>query len=327
MSKRKHRRYIPRPQKHKRGGNSRPPSTLHLLEQGSLSDLRQAKETTRKLIDFNWTLYSELALQRSHLEGELTRTLNEAAIKNFTFKHWQRAVRYRYSLHPLSILGSLKDPGGRFNIADIDPARFPQFPALYIASDKDTALQETLGQVPPPKDSALTAQQIALTSSQSQTIVSVSGTLESVIDLREPKRLKDFVDLMADFTLSPDLKQQAKDLGLPEAAIVKTLPQLIDSLLASDWRKFPMEADVPANSQIFGHLVFLAGIDGIVYPSKLTEKDCLVCFPRNFDGTSSFVEMDDMPPEQRVLRRLDSKSWKQSEMTFEEAVKTASNNE
>jgi hypothetical protein len=296
-------------------------SVVHLLEQGTLESIRQAKETTRKLADYNWTLYSELALQRSHIESDLTQALNEATVRNFIFKKWQRAVRYRYSLHPLSILGSLKDPGGRFNVADIDPARFPQFPGLYLAFDKETALQETLGQVPSREGSELTAQEIALTNPQSQTLVSVSGALESVIDLREPKRLKVFIELMKDFKLSSDLKKMAKAIKVPEPTIVQTPTQLVDSLLEPDWRKYPMESDVPANSQIFGHLVFLAGIEGIIYPSKLTKKDCLVSFPKNFEGTSSFVEIDDDPPDIRVPRRLDAETWKISEMSFEETIK------
>jgi hypothetical protein len=266
--KRRQQRFPRRPGKRKPGDEKNGSSVVfHLLEQGTLKDLLEAKETTRKLIDYNWTLYSELALQRSRIESELTQALNQAAVKNFPFQKWQRAVRYRYSLHPLCILGSLKDPGGRFNIANIDPARYPQFPGLYIASDKGTALQETLGQIPPPDGSSLTAQEIALVNPQSETIVSVSGSLESVVDLREPKRLKGFVELMKDFTLSADLKKKAKDLGISESTIVQTPLQLVDSLLEPNWRKYPMESDVPANPQIFGHLVFLAGIDGIIYPS------------------------------------------------------------
>lgn len=321
--KRKHRGPPHRGGRQRAGGASKNGTSVvvHLLEEGTIESLRAAKEASRKLVDYHWNLYSELALQRSKIEAELTRALNEAAVENFSFNKWQRAVRYRYSLHPLCVLGSLKDPGGRFNIADIDPARFPQFPGLYLASDKDTALQETLGQVPPSASSRLFAQDIALMNPQSETIVSVSGKLDGTIDLREPKRLKTFVDLMKDFTLSADLKKMAKDLGIPAPRVLQTPSELIDTLLEADWRRYPMGSDVPANPQIFGHLVFLAGVDGIVYPSKLTSKDCLVCFPRNLTNTSSFVEMDDPTPDNRVPSKLDSQSWKLSEMSFEEITK------
>jgi hypothetical protein len=200
------------------------------LEQGTLRDLRAAKETTQRLIEYGWRVYSELALQRSGIEERLKHALNRAAIGNFSFRGWQRAVRYRYSLHPLCIVGSLKDPGGRFNIGDIDPARFPQFPALYLALDKDTALQETLGQVPPAAGSGLSAQEIALTNPQSVTIVSVSGTLERIIDLRAPERLKAFVELIKDFTISPELKKEARELGVPGPGVVKTPKRLAETL-------------------------------------------------------------------------------------------------
>lgn len=61
----------------------------------------------------------------------LKSSLREVAAP-FEFSAWQRAVKYRYSLAPLSTKGSLVDPGGRFNIGAIDPSRFPLFPALLL---------------------------------------------------------------------------------------------------------------------------------------------------------------------------------------------------
>jgi hypothetical protein len=67
--------------------------------------------------------------------------------------------------------------------------------------------------------------------------------------------------------------------------------------------------DVPTNPQIFGHLVFRAGIEGILYPSVQTKKDCLVVFPNNFALTSSFVELDHPPPSKEVTTRIDRTNW------------------
>ena len=64
------------------------------------------------------------------------------ATDDFSFKSWFRAVKWRYSNHPLCTLGSLKDPGGRFNIGNMNPNLIPQFSALYIAQDKETAEKE-----------------------------------------------------------------------------------------------------------------------------------------------------------------------------------------
>lgn len=85
------------------------------------------------------------------------------------------------------------------------------------------------------------------------------------------------------------------------------------SLLMKNWRAFPMQFDVPANSQIFGHLVYLAGIEGIRYPSKRTGKDCLVAFPRNFSRTGSYIELDDAAPDGVSLKRVDGDNWQDCE--------------
>ena len=79
-----------------------------------------------------------------------------------------------------------------------------------------------------------------------------------------------------------------------------------------------MQWDVPSNSQIFGRLVYDAGIEGILYPSALTGKDCLAVFPRNFANTSSFIVLDDPPPIEKVPTRIDATNWRLSELTFEE---------
>lgn len=75
---------------------------------------------------------------------------------------------------------------------------------------------------------------------------------------------------------------------------------------------------MPSNSQIFGHLVYLAGIEGILYKSKLTEKNCLVIFPSNFVGTESYIALDDDPPHPLVPTRIDETNWKKTEINFHE---------
>ena len=101
-------------------------------------------------------------------------TLRENCLASFEFKNWQRAVKYKYGLHPFSTAGSLCDPGGRFNDGDLNP-NVRQFPALYVATNKDTALQEVFGQSDTGSD--LTSLERALTHPQSETIVSVSAAM------------------------------------------------------------------------------------------------------------------------------------------------------
>lgn len=263
--------------------------------------------------------YAELAHQRNQIQDELKKILIQASRDNYQFERWQRAVKWKYGLHPLSTVGSLTFSGGRFNTGkDVNPA-VPYFPALYLAADKDTALQETLGHVEV-KDSKLSAIELALTNPQSEVIVSVSGQLEKVFDLRAAANLKSFTNKIKGFKLSTALKESAKRLGLDKPRIIQTPRELLDTLLAENWRVAPAIGDVPANSQIFGHLVYQAGIEGILYPSRLSGKDCLAIFPRNFANTSSYIKLDDEPPNAEVPRQIDGTNWRLCELSQKELI-------
>ena len=291
------------------------PSEFFLLDRFSVSDIPKWIELKDQILKFHWDYYGNLAYQRSKIADELGKALLEAAQKSFTFSRWQRVVKYKYALEPLSVQGSLVDPGGRFNIGDTNPSQFPSFPALYIASDKDTALQETLSQKIDPAQEQR-ALDFALANPSSIASVSLSGSLGSVINLGQPERLQPLIDLIKDFSIPNSLKEAARRIGLEEPDLVRTLPKLIDILLEPNWRHWPMQFDVPIASQIFGQLVAKAGIEGILYPSKFTGKDCLVIFPQNFDDVSgSFVQLDDEAPAEAKIRRLDGKVWVELQKT------------
>jgi hypothetical protein len=290
----------------------------YLLERGTLKDMRAAKAKFADLVSYDWSLYFELALQRSQIQDQLKQSLIQTCQSNFEFKNWQRAVKYRYSLHPLSTVGSLSFVGGRFNTGIGVNSEVPSFPCLYIAENKDTALQEHLGQAPVEENCKLTPRELALTNPTSESIVSMSGKMDKVLDLRNVDSVKPFLNLIASFVLSTDLRKQETRLKIEPAKVIMTAEQLIDSLLDPNWRDKPTHGDVPANSQIFGHLVRGAGIEGIVYPSKFTADPCIAIYPQNLRDTDSFVQLDDEPPHPHVSRRLDSASWRVSELSFEE---------
>lgn len=303
--------------------NNRPEELEYLLEKVSPTDINRRKEITKNYLEYQWAYYAELSYQRKQIESEIKSVLNKNSVPNYKFHKWQRAVKYRYSLHPLCTKGSLTDPGGRFNIGDISEQTIPKFPALYIACDKETALQETLGRTSyKTKKSKLSFTELALMNPSSETIVSVSGTLDKVFALTNLKNLKSFSDLIKDFKISNEIKKQAKKLGLQEPILITSPSLLLKSLLDPDWRKASMQSDIPANSQIFGHLVSLAGIEGIVYPSSLNNKRCLAIFPENFVGTSSYIEIDDLPPQPKVSvpTRIDETNWKLTEQDYPEFV-------
>lgn len=295
------------------------PGVPYLLEQGSLQDMRNAKSRTADELKYSWDYYSELALQRSQVQDELTQALIKSCTSNYQFKGWQRAVKWKYSRHPLSAVGSLTYIGGRFNTGVDVNSEVPTFPAIYLARDKDTALQETLGQTKM-KNSRLTPRELALTDPQSEAIVSVSGVLEKVFDLSGSNSLKCFTDLIKNFHFSHGLKASAKNLGLSQPTVIKRPQELLNSLLKNDWRHEPSLYDVPANSQIFGYLVYQAGIEGILYPSKLTGKNCLAVFSRNFNMSSSYIELDDEPPDDKVPRKIDSSNFRLCDFSPNELI-------
>lgn len=291
----------------------------YLLDAGTSESIREIKRITDEQLKYHWDCYAELARQRNIIQDQIKGALLQTC-GGYEFSKWQRAVKYKYSLHPLSVVGSRTFIGGRFNTGSNVNTEVPTLSGLYLAQNKDTALQEHLGQETVPRNSKLTPREIALTNPASETIVSVSGKLDRVFDLTVPGNLKPFVDLIKNFTLSNELKATANKLNVPTPGIIKTAHQLRAALLCHDWRAFPSRYDVPSNSQIFGHLVYSSSIEGILYPSKLTKHPCLVLFPQNFVGTDSYVQLDDDLPHAKIPRRIDAFNWRVSELSTKELL-------
>lgn len=206
--------------------------------------------------------------------------------------------------------------GGRFNNGEDINAEISSFNALYLAIDKDTALQEHLSQSA--KSNLLNAREVALTAPGSETIVSISGKLDSYIDLSDETSLNNIVEIIKSFTISKRLTDLAKELGNETPTVIKSAKALYESLLASNWKVSPAQYDVPANSQIFGSLVREAGIQGILYPSKFTSKNCLVIFPENLQNTVAYIRLDGELPLTNILRELNQHTWKMSELSYDE---------
>lgn len=278
-----------------------------ILESGFVRDIPRSKREYERLLRFHWNFYSELAYQRSQVYETLKAALAEQA-KPFEFEGWQRAVKYKYSLDPLSARGSLTDPGGRFNIGRIDPARFTTFPSLYVASDKKTALAELLGGNARGQD--LTAENLALTKPDSVTVVCIRGEIETALDVADEANLKEFVGLVRNFDLSQSLTQEARRLGIGPLRLTKSPKEMVKELRYTLWRIWPMQFDVPSPSQIFGQIAADAGIEGIIYHSALTSQPCMAIYPQNFLNSASFVELDDPAPVENVPTRIDRTTFR-----------------
>ncbi len=262
----------------------------------------------RALLRYWWDHYSALSYQRNQVEKRLHQALSEACTPNFEFNEWQRIVAFKYSFDPLSTAGSIKDIGGRFNIGSAVNPSIPVFPALYLASDRKTAIEEKYGLVDSDTQE-LSAPERALAATDSVSIVSVSGKLEHVLDIREPASLRGFTNLIKGFKLSPRVHKLGKTLGQGLSEIVTTTAKLDWTLHANNWRAFPRLFDVPSNSQIFGHVAYRAGIEGIVYRSTRSDGNCLVVFPHNFAHTASVVELDGPTPSEDVPSRIDKTTY------------------
>jgi hypothetical protein len=288
----------------------------YLLEKTSPYLINLNKSIHEQKRKYEWDFYSELAYQRERIHKELGEVLNQACLLNFSFENYQRAMRLEYIKNPLSSLGSIKTiPGGRFNICEGLNSNIPSFSALYIASDKETAIREVFGQPfsstekgnPP-----LTSLDFALTRHESMASIRMHGFLEKVIDLEEAQRLEPFINLVKHFSFSESLLKEGQKLGSPPK-IIQTIEELLPRLFENDWRGRPMLYDVPATSQIFGQLVYQAKIEGILYPSKFNGKKCLVIFPENLQySAKSFIEVTDKLPTSHIPKRLDFESWKVS---------------
>ncbi|MFI5343590.1 MAG: RES domain-containing protein [Chlamydiales bacterium] len=280
-------------------------SPLSLLDSFSVDDLDRWELQKDKILRYHWDLYSALAYERRKIAEQLHSALLEASSRSYEFDGWQRQVRYKYSLIPLSPKGSLIEPGGRFNIPSMNPDQITPFPALYIAEDKETTLQEA-GQEKSPTP-GLSSLELSLIRKDSISIVAVSGKLGSIIDLYHPNKLQLFLKLIKKFSVPESLIQTAKTLGIDPPIMVRNLKELVKSLLEPNWRAACMQLDIPASCQIFGQLVVNAGIEGILYPSKFTKKKCLAIFPQNFDSDSFIIVQGDAP--EHVIPRLDADLW------------------
>lgn len=139
--------------------------SLTQLEQFSEVSLRQWRNSAKNLTELQTALFFGLELERQRHSQALVEAIRENLKQGQPFDRWARIVDYRYSLAPLSVAGSVKGNGGRFNMgAALNPAAFPPFPALYIAENYQTAFRERFASDPTSGAHGLSADEIALRS-------------------------------------------------------------------------------------------------------------------------------------------------------------------
>ncbi len=280
-----------------------PRNDPYLLDEFSHQDLRTWKRSSELLNEYRVKQFYELESLRELHKPELSEALRKHGQVDISVDGWARIVNFQYSSEPLSTTGSLLH-GGRFNIGkDLDPSRFPPFPALYIAERYETAYAERFGS--PPVGSGLQPHELALRDSKSFLNVALTGHVNGLFDLRDKKQLRDFCSIIAKFQMGQELRLLAKRLGMRGPLLVGT-PKDLHSSLLGNWRDMPVQYNLPSNSQVFARFLQQAGYEGVLYPSTRGNGLCVALFPNQLSGSDTHVELADKAPPEVSVTRLDS---------------------
>jgi hypothetical protein len=180
--------------------------------------------------------------------------------------------------------------------SDIDPLRFPAFPALYLAENFETAFREYHGL---PKDSCidgLRSDELNLADPGCWTALQVTGRIDKAFDLTTGGNLEDVCRILARFKPFARVRRMAGRVGTPALASVGTPNGLLKTLMETSWKSWPVHFAVPANSQVFAQLVVEAGFEGILYRSAKGAGKCLAVFTRRLGNSGSRIALHGRSP-------------------------------
>lgn len=283
--------------------------TRVLLDEFTVVDLRSWQKLADDHDKYHVQLFYHLeGLRRLH-HDEILEALQASKPVSLKMNNWARIVGYKYSLDPLSAAGSLVS-GGRFNIGrDLNPSQFPEYSALYVAEDHKTAYAEKFGMALSEARDGLSGHELALRTPTSYTYVNISGELNNLFNVGRAANFTEFIEVIKKFKLTDELKALARVIGKSPPLLVADRKMLKGALLDDDWRAWPVQFEIPANSQVIGRLIRDAGYEGIMYPSTKGKGKCVAIFPENFAGSDSYLELADTPPDGAKCIRLDSETW------------------
>lgn len=283
------------------------PSLLE-LDRFSKADLDRWNSLSKDLDELQAILYAGVEPQRQRHHAELIGALRSVPCAPMDFAGWVRMVTLRYADAPLAAAGSLKNFGGRFNIgADIDNAIRSPWPALYIASDQETAYREKFGMAKDDRIDGLSAEELALTLGGSYSAIRLDGHLELVFDLAQERALDPVCRVLRKISLPAEAVRLQKRLKIPgrPVAMIRSAARLIHQVLVVNWRSLPAQFGNPAVSQILAGLILDAGYEAIRYPSTKGDGECVAVFPHRLASDASYVTLADDAPESVRQIRLD----------------------
>ncbi len=232
------------------------------LERFTDTDLDRWNQLSKHLDELHHWLYFGFEAQRSMVRNEIVSALQAAGSCTVSFERWCRIVEHRFSLDPLSPAGSLFGVGGRFNVGrDIPQDIRAPWPALYIASTTETAYREKYGIARETRLGGLTREELALLPKTSHSVVMVSGVITNAFDLTSLTALAPLCRVLAKFRMPPKVGRamKARRINQRKVQIVRTPAQLQKAVMASNWRLWPTQFEIPAHGQVLAGLVVAAG--------------------------------------------------------------------
>ena len=290
--------------------NKPPSQNSILLDQFSDTDIRTWNRISELSEEYHVKLFYHLESLRKINHDILCKALQDTTSLNLSADNWWRFVDHRYSNTPLSSTGSLIK-GARFNIGnDLDAVGFKPFPALYIASSEETAKTEKFGATK--AANGLENHELALRTPSSYTAIRIKFNLHNIFDLTKTNNLLTFTQIISKFQLSKELKELAKELKIKPPYLISKPSQLKAVLLANEWKYYPVQHEIPANSQLFGRMLRDAGFEAILFPStKVAKSKNLAIFTENLNKSESFVALQDPTPDSVKFSKLECTNWKE----------------
>ena len=140
-----------------------------------------------------------------------SKSLSQRKTRAHVIGNWCRIVPNKFVNAPLSAQGSvLNEVGGRFNISSIDETLYSKFP-LYVGEDFEAAFREIWRhlQVTAP---AASGPRNGFCAKDSFSVFSLSGRIESVLDINDPSAGEPFVNLISRFRCQ-DIDGEGKAYG------------------------------------------------------------------------------------------------------------------
>ena len=291
---------------------SRPnqPQGILELERFSEATLTRWNSVSEDLDELQDSLYFGVQPEQRRVRQDLINAIAETVPVRMTLDRWVRIVTFQYSVEPLSCAESLHGYGGRFNAgADLDAGTLDPWPCLYIAEDCETAFREKFQLASNETRNGLTPQELALTPLYSHSTVYLNGTFARIFDMCSRASLDSVAKVLGRIKMPDQAKRLKQKLRIPNTALsmIRTGPQLHDSVLTHNWRMRPVQFGLPAPSHTLAELVGAAGFEAILFRSTKGDGRCLAVFP-DLLVSGSFVALADAAPQEARNTRLDVNS-------------------